>query len=289
MQPVNEFNFYELASSIHPLTEATQDTKYSEVWFKWIEARRLLNETFVQRRPLSISRPAATSLYGALSQFVPDDFDAAVAKVPKANDPGAVDPLLGYLHFSVVEAAKNFETVLAAELQSMDTYFVSQKGSYKTADLIEHAHYCFPPSVRQDLPDQTKIDFDQAGKCLAFDTATASAFHILRGTEAVIRKYYQQVTGAAPKQKMRNWGAYRTQLIKSGADAKVTDLMEHIRVAYRNPVLHPEDNLTEEQALVLFGVCVSFIVLMDGEIKRLSAKSAAPLAFPASGAISATS
>jgi hypothetical protein len=36
--------------------------------------------------------------------------------------------------------------------------------------------------------------------------------------------------------------------------------MEHIRLAYRNPVLQPEDNLTEEQAIVLFGVCVSFIV-----------------------------
>ena len=131
------------------------------------------------------------------------------------------------------------------------------------------------------LSDQAKSDFDQAGKCLAFDLATASAFHIMRGTESVILKYYEQITGKAPKSKMRNWYAYIKNLDECKAEAKITKFLDHIRETYRNPVFHPEEDVSEEQALILFGVCVSVVTLMLTEIERLSAKSASPLPFTA--------
>ncbi|MGA8214480.1 MAG: hypothetical protein WB799_12865 [Candidatus Sulfotelmatobacter sp.] len=218
MLPVNEYHFYELAIAIHPLTFAPNDTKYSDVWYDWWNAKNLLNTTFVERRPLSICRPAANKLYLAITQFVPDDFDTAVAKV--ASDPDQIDPVLGVSGYSLREAAKEFETVLQAELQSMDTYFVSQKGGYKTHDLIERAHVAFPASVRASVRDQTKVDFDQAGKCIAFDIPTAAGFHLLRGTESVIRDYYKVVTEREPKLQMRNWGAYNENLKKKGADQR---------------------------------------------------------------------
>jgi hypothetical protein len=282
MLPVNEYDFYELAMLIHPLTAVPNEAKYSDLWYEWYNARTLLNTTFVERRPLSVCRPAADELYQAMSQFVPETFEDAVAKVP--TTPDDIDPTLAHMGYAVRKAAREFETVLRAELQSMDTYFISQKGSHKTRDLIENARIAIPESVRNDMTEQGQLDFDQGGKCLVFDIPTAAGFHLLRSTESVLRQYYKAVTGKEPKSQMRNWGAYLKNLRAQGAADRVTYILEHIRVTYRNPVQHPDENLTEEQAQVLFGVCVSAITLMISEIKRLSTQSA-KLQFPAAQAI----
>jgi hypothetical protein len=162
---------------------------------------------------------------------------------------------------------ENFETVFSAELQTMATYFVSKKLAYSTADLIENAENLFPESIRKDLPSQCIADMKQAGKCIAFETPTAAAFHILRATESVIRLYYERIVGHAPKVKARNWGAYISVLEKKGADKKVTTFLDHLREQYRNPILHPEEMLTPEEATVLLGASISAILLMMGEIK----------------------
>jgi hypothetical protein len=166
----------------------------------------------------------------------------------------------------------------------LDTYFVSKKGAYSTADLIEHAHHHIPEPTRKKLPEQTKADFDQAGKCIAFDLATAAAFHLLRGTEAVLRQYYDNVVPGAKQApaKMRNWGVYIKLLTEHKAEAKVTSLLTHLKDAYRNPVLHPEENYTDERIQVLFGVCVSAIVMMVEELNKLSDQPV-PIPFPATG------
>ena len=179
-------------------------------------------------------------------------------------------------------AAKEFETILGAECQVLDTYFISKKGVYSTADLVDHAHHHIPEPTRAQLPEQTKSDFDQAGKCIAFDLATAGAFHLLRGTEAVLRQYYEAVVPGTKKApaKMRNWGVYIKLLSDHGAEIKVTSLLTHLKDAYRNPVLHPEENYTDERVQVLFGVCISAIVMMVEELNKLAYKSA-PLPFPA--------
>jgi hypothetical protein len=282
VQPVNEYEMYELATFVHPLTILDDDTKYSQCWWSLWGARQVLNDTFNVRRPLSFSKPAADALHIAINAFLPSKFEDAIAKFPTAEKPE--DPSVGWLGHSIREAAKNFETVLAAETKAMDTYLVSQKGSYKTSDLIARAHIALPATIIPEVPEQCIVDFNEAGKCIAFDVATGAAFHLMRATETVIRKYYKVVVGKEPKQKMRNWGAYIGNLKECNAEQKVTDLLEHIRVAYRNPILHPEENFTPEKSLVLFGISVSAISLMVEEIRRLENQSK-PLAFPVRDAI----
>jgi hypothetical protein len=267
MKRVNEFELYELAAKVHPLTEIQGSVKFSNVWVNWWFARDALNTIFVLR-PLSVSREAAKKLYAAISEVLPEKWE----DITFPPDLSAEEDIRPWQISAVKEAAKEFETVLAAECRVLDTYFVSKKGVYSTADLVENAHHHFPDAIRSDLPDQTKNDFDQAGKCIAFDLPTAAAFHLLRGTESVLRKYYEQVVPgekkAAPK--MRNWGVYIKLLHEHGAESKVTSLLTHLKDAYRNPVLHPEENYTEERIQVLFGVCVSAIVMMVEEMKILS-------------------
>jgi len=281
MLRVNEFQLYELAVAVHPITIIENDAKYSGVWIGWMNAKAALEELFKQRA-LEVCFPAAKDLISALRGIVPDDFAEAAAKLPPSDSDTEEEPI-GWPIYSIRTAAQRFETILSAELSNSDTYWISPKGTHKTSVLLQSAHLELPASILQDIPDAAS-DFDEAGKCLLFDNATAVGFHLVRATEAVIRKYYEVIVGKPPATKFRNWGAYIKGLNKCGANAKVTGFLDHIREHYRNPILHPEVNLTPEDAQVLFGVCVSAIVMMVSEMK--SAKGAT-LPFPAIGAITA--
>lgn len=262
MQRVNEFVFYELAIKVHAMTELSYDSlKYSDCFMQLWSARQSVDEIYNQR-PLNFTTPVALRLYNALTAVVPSSWDEAVAKYPQ---PGQVEAPIPPWHISEIrEAAKEFETVLKTECHSMDTYYVSKKGAYSTKDLVENAHHQIPEPSRSSLPQQAKDDFDQAGKCIAFDVPTAAAFHLLRGTECVIRQYYEMIV-PGPKRastKMRNWGVYIRLMGDNNGDTKVLTLLDHMRDVYRNPVTHPEENYTDETVQVLFGLCISAVVLL---------------------------
>jgi hypothetical protein len=210
MQRVNEFVFYELAIKIHSMVDLpSEPLKYSDTWTKFWAARQSINEIYNQR-PLNFTTQAALRLYRAITAIVPEDWDEMMNTfAAKTADP---EPAISPWQINEVrEAAREFETVLRNECQLMDTYFISKKGVYSTKDLVENAHYQISESSRSHLSDQSKLDFDQAGKCIALDVPTAAAFHLLRGTEVLVREYYELIV-PGPKQapaKMRNWGVYK--------------------------------------------------------------------------------
>jgi len=51
-------------------------------------------------------------------------------------------------------------------------------------------------------------------------------------------------------------------------DAKTISFIGQIRDMYRNPLIHPEDNLDEDRAIILFDVCKSAIVAMVSEMNE---------------------
>jgi hypothetical protein len=191
----------------------------------------------------------------------------------KARKPPRLEFLAGY---NISEAIREFRAVLAAELGTTDAYFISKKGIYSTNDLIERADNALSTALRTFVPSQALLDFREAGKCLAFDLFTATGFHILRATDSTLRAYYARFVGKAPKPKVRNWGTYTSVLRKCASapnaqppkpDLKTISLIDQIREMHRNPIIHPEDNLDEDKALVLFDVCKSAIVAMASELK----------------------
>jgi len=273
MQRVNEFVFYELALKVHQLTELVdnQEYKYSEVWLPWSNARDALNEIWKQR-PFHFTSPVAGTLYQAITAVIPEKWDEMIAKIPKQEDEEPLDYWPGV--YRIKEAAQEFETVLRNECQLMDTYFVTKKGAYSTVDLVERAHYQVPEPTRSTLCEDTKKDLDQAGKCIAFDVPTAAAFHLLRGTEATIRQYYETIV-PGPKRasgKMRNWGTYIRLLKTHQADEKVISLLSHMKDMYRNPVLHPEETYDDQRVQVLFGLCISAIVSIKTALAEFKAE-----------------
>jgi len=285
MQRVNEFLFYELALKVHALaTIPDGDYSYREHWLELFQTRSAVTDIGSQRS-LHFSVPSASRLHNAISAIVPANLDELLETWDARTAAGA-DIQAGFLVSEIREAAKDFETSLRTECQLMDTYFISKKGTYSTKDLVDNAHFQIPEPSRSELPEQAKLDLDQAGKCIAFDVPTAAAFHLLRATESVIRDYYQLIVPGTKQAnpKMRNWGVYIKLMKAHGGDKAALSILDHMRDVYRNPVTHPEENYTDEKVQVLFGLCVSAICLILGATRTLNthlATMTAMLNFPA--------
>ena len=269
MLRVDCYQFYILGQRIHPFTILNDEGLIRDVWFEIHQAKQALND-FFQIFPLRISRDPATRLFQALSQIVPDD----LLKLDAGGGDEEWKKVSPYA-FQIRQAATDLETVLAAELNNFDTYFVSQKGSFSTPDLIEHAEIMLPDATRNHLNATAIDDFRQAGRCLAFNLGTAASFHIARATEAVIRSYYALVLGNLPAVRVRNWGAYYKHLsTNQRTSKKVLGWLDHIRQEYRNPVLHPEEIVTPDAAMVFINACCSLIIMMAAEMVRLKSDEA---------------
>jgi hypothetical protein len=269
VQRVNVNQFYIMGHVLHPIGEIKAGVKVKDHYYDlysaqiWLEF--LVNDKLV---PMGVSRPACWDLLTDIRALL-NAGDSGSPNMEKEIDAGEA--------YNLNHKVETLETVLAAHLQSLNTYFVSRKLGYETPLLIEEAEKLLPENVRGEVPEAIP-DIQQAGKCIAFEIPTAAGFHIVRATEAVIRKYYAAAVGKPPKSKMRNWGTYIKNLTKAGADPRVTGFLDHIREAYRNPVFHPEETLTPEDAQVLLGVCISAIVLMVGAMKALKPKSSSAAA-----------
>jgi hypothetical protein len=162
---------------------------------------------------------------------------------------------------SISQRAKEFETVLANELPGLATYVVSAKGIYSTDDLVSHAEMHVPEKYRPILSPKASDDIRQAGKCLAFEVATASAFHMWRAVESVMDSYYKALTTKTfPEAGVtRTWAEYIKALRSANAEKKITSFLDHIREEYRNPISHPDESLELDEAFGLFGAALSVI------------------------------
>jgi hypothetical protein len=269
MLRVDCFKFYSLGRLVHPLTLLKDEEFLKDIWFDVYQVKGELKEFFAAF-PLRISLDPANKLYEVLGRIVPDEFQA----MDLGNEESGWKTV-GVWGWSIRQAANSLETVLAAELNNFDTYFVSQKGSFSTPDLIEQAEKMLPERIRSHLSTNAIEDFRQAGRCLAFSLGTAAAFHIARSTEDVIRAYYTLVVGTIPGVKMRSWGTYHKNLSKCGnASKKVLGWLDHIKDEYRNPVLHPDETVSPDAALVFINACSALIILMVNEMIRLKQEEA---------------
>ena len=263
MRRVNHYQYYYLGMTLRPLHELPEKASLLHISARLQNAEsaleRLLADPLV---PLSVSRPAATNLLNHIQNVTKIWKGGTIEQIAKLSE-----QTLDFTdHYYITQAISRFEMVFSAELQSAATYVVSRKGIYSTTDLIEHAEELLEEPFRSYLPEQAVIDLREAGRCVAFELATAAGFHIIRGTEAVLRQYYAVVTGKQPKNKMRSWRAYYKQLLKNDVDPKIIAVIDQMRELYRNPIFHPEDTLTPAQATTLLGIAQAAIVMIITDI-----------------------
>jgi hypothetical protein len=263
MLRVNANLFYELSVKIHPLTEVGHDTPLPSICFTLYEAKQWL-EWFLSGRivPLRVCQATGWELVTAIQPVLPKDFPAAGSWPTEGT--------LEYNGILISTRAKDFETVFAAELQTLDTYVISQKGIYSTPDLIERADMALDEQVRKVISSNALDDFRQAGRCLAFDLNTASGFHAMRATEAVLRQYHGLVVKPTTGNPV-DMAQCINELRKAGADAKTLGILDQIRDLHRNTVMHPEAFLTPAEGLRLFDIAKSAISAMADQITAITA------------------
>lgn len=104
------------------------------------------------------------------------------------------------------------------------------------------------------------MDFVEGGTCLAFERPTAAAFHILRGTEGVLKIYYEKKIRKKDRQTNPTWGSMVNQLrtIKN-APKTLLDAYDNLRENFRNPTAHPKLTYTLDEAQDLFSVCIDAV------------------------------
>ena len=179
MERMNLPFFYQLGMYLHPLTELKPDTKnifrvaIASLWAS--SSVRTLLERFPA---LSVCRTVGNELL-----VLHDEVTKWLDNTP--NDKlTELYPSMDGVFQVLIEKAKEFETVVSAELPKLDTFQVTQKGIYDTTDLIEKAEKSLPAPILNKINEAIAREIRESGKCLAFDCATASGFHIIR---AIVR------------------------------------------------------------------------------------------------------
>ena len=190
MEKINLPYFYQLGARLHPLTQlAVQDEKVLDVLIASFEAEDAVSSLLDTFSVLSVCRNCGDELLHAIKEI--RDWFIEVRKADDTDKFKKPDGAAKLKFERVIMKSKEFETILSAELQTLTTYHATQKGIYSTADLIERAENILPPPVLEKVSPQVIQELRESGRCLAFDNATASAFHFMRATELVMHKYYR--------------------------------------------------------------------------------------------------
>ncbi len=265
MKKFNAFSVYTLGKELFELLKL-EDKDYKlgiVLWPLWSARMTLLQQFQEESIFLDASKRAALAVIQNIDSVIPRDLKEAFAK-----DKDEI--VYGYQINWIKNAVQTLETVMTNDMPGLSSYMVNQKGIYKTDDLIERADAHFHEEIRPHIPDRAKEDFKEAGKCLAYEVPTACAFHLWRSVETVAEAYYQKLTTKTFEQAgvQRNWGAYIKALAAAQADSKITQFLDHIREKYRNPQMHPDEMVSDQQAFGLFGAASSVITQIVLEIQK---------------------
>jgi hypothetical protein len=225
------------------------------LWLDWFLADKVVPIAFSKETGYNLSKALAKLIPGQLSEIPPDKLEYVLSWQDA---------------YAITNSLKEFQIVWQTELGKMDTYFISQKGIYSTSDLIERADNVLPAEIIKVLSESIRSDIKQAGRCLAFDLATAAGFHIMRALEGVLRDFYCP-TFLGTKPKTRNWNGYIQCLKGTGADPKILAILDQIRSLHRNPTVHPQEVLTINEAMTLFGIAQSAVVAMMEDASKYNA------------------
>lgn len=264
MQRVDGNYLYQVGYKIHPIASfrysapGVKGTTHGEAYFPLLVAEGAL-EPFIQRSvfQLRTSQSDGQALLNAI-KHVREKIEAA------KNSELELEPMDVY---QLTSNLNKFETVLAAEFALIPLYVVTRKGGYDVAVLIESGESCFPEELQYKVPEAIG-DIREGTRCIAYDLPTAAGFHLHRANESVLHRYWDAVTGGAPRPARRNMGDYIKGLKDlSAGDARVRTALRDLKDLHRNPLIHPEHSLEGvNHAIALMNNIHTCIVYMLAEI-----------------------
>ena len=260
------------------------------------KARTQLSLTLDAYPNLRLCRPAITELFRYIDELKPQ----TVANNWRMGDPGIIPvqgggfwpnegapmametpptnsrgrfaefvPLIEAMDIrQVLLSARKVETILLAELDAMTTYHASQKAIYETVDLVERGEHVLSVTAQRRLGEAILAEIRSSGRCLAFDNGTAAAFHSLRALELAMHAYYTVHVPSSQSTRLANWGEYlaKFKLLNNKPTERIVALIQAVKDHDRNPLMHPELTLSDDQALTVFEVCKAAILAIADEL-----------------------
>lgn len=219
----------------------------------------VLNNAYQQM----IDLHAPGSLYGAATRSAILAGEATAKLLKTQTDDlkmGRVVPASAL--WAIKTSYEQYRAALLAAFSAMGVFLVDQKGSHDAYTLLFEGEKLFPVDLPDKVPE-AKFDAQQAGKCLAYNVATACGFHTFRVLESVVRRYWTLTTGGKAHPKVRSLGVYVRAFKEAKAgDPKVIAALEQIKELHRNPLIHPEAALETEEALSILGLTRSAVSAM---------------------------
>lgn len=213
-----------------------------------------------------------------LSNF--DHFDLKVTQVASRTLSSFRNKLLKITDKEAVlspEQAKELRDIchelrptLQSELVTHEAYVLTPK-RFDINRLLEDIGSLMSPNVFSSLPDITQYDFSEAGRCIAFERPTAAAFHLLRGTEAVLRLFYTSLIHTKRVSPLL-WGNITEDLRNRPRTKKHVTLynnLDNIRHSYRNPTQHPDAIYDIHEAQDLLPLCFESVNRMMKTLKAI--------------------
>jgi hypothetical protein len=173
-----------------------------------------------------------------------------------------------------------FRDRLSSELGRVYSYVLEEKGGRSVKTLWTKALSLLPDSILPHLSDFVTENVDEAGKCWIVDRPTATAFHMMRSVECVLRVYKKLITGkdAQTVTKKGLWydgfgtivnhldtklGMLKGAGIQFGRLELNIGILRPLSKLYRDPLAHPElKKLKEEDAKLAFEHGLSAISTM---------------------------
>ena len=158
------------------------------------------------------------------------------------------------------ETMKAVRKTLFAEAEGKIAFIVVDK-RIDVNKLLSDVPALLSPGVFECLPDVAQYDLMEAGKCIAFERPTAAAFHMLRGTEAMLRQFYCGIVKRGRVKKLL-WGPMVESLRerkKEPPPAPLLDNLDNIRRSFRNPTQHPDKIYDIQEVQDLFHLCVDVL------------------------------
>jgi hypothetical protein len=253
------FEFYAVAVYLHPILELQEDGDRTMRIKRFVEARCALS-TFCGEL-VEKFLPSAKDQAGYLMKVIDD--------VVFQRLQGKEALILGSGLNVIQKGIRKFETLVEDEIQKAPIFCLDRIGNLSTESLLDGAHKGYAPEAVGVLTRACKDEIDESGRCLAYERATASGFHILRSVEIAVRFYLLSIPGfVMPPLRRQNWGEYIKLLHDNNAGKVAVDTLHNIKENYRNPLMHPEDTLQLNEAISLFSVCQSMIETLVADMKK---------------------
>jgi hypothetical protein len=119
--------------------------------------------------------------------------------------------------WAILDQRRQFLSVFHAELNTLPSFLVVDKESYDVNILVDYGHRLFPQTLITKVPEAKK-DADEVGKALAFELGTACGFHMFRVVEAVLKKYWDVVSGGSERPRLQTIGSFALELEKKDSE-----------------------------------------------------------------------